>query len=27
MGDCEDGMEPIQPECYLPLEAPALGVL
>ena len=27
MGDCVDGMEPIQPECYLPLEAPTLGVL
>lgn len=27
LGDCVDGMEPIKPECYLPLEAPALGVL
>lgn len=27
VGECVDGMEPIQPDCYLPLEAPALGVL
>ena len=27
LGECVDGMEPIQLDCYLPLEAPALGVL
>jgi len=27
IGECVDGMEPIRLDCYLPLEAPALGVL